>query len=63
MITADRNLQYQQNLDKFSLQIVVLLIFDNRFKTLEPCIPRIEEAIRRMNPEIKMIEVDLRIKE
>jgi hypothetical protein len=36
LLTADKNLQYQQNLDKYPVRLIVLRILDNRFKTLAP---------------------------
>jgi len=60
LITGDRNLRYQQNLDKHLLQVVVLISYDNRYKTLKPWVPQIEEAMTGMQKEDKFIEVDLR---
>ena len=34
LLTADRNLQYQQNLDKYPIKLIVLRTHDNRLKTL-----------------------------
>ncbi|MCB0586371.1 MAG: hypothetical protein KDD06_13745 [Phaeodactylibacter sp.] len=34
LITGGQNLRYQQNLDKFPIQFVILLMFNNRFTTL-----------------------------
>lgn len=48
-VTADRNLQYQQNLENLSLTIAVLCGSDNRLITLQGLIPlmfkRITEGI------------------
>ncbi len=60
LITADRNLQYQQNLDKFPIQVVVLILYDNRYKTIAPLVPQIEEEMKKIEPEDKLIEIDLR---
>ena len=38
-ITADRNLQYQQNVEKLPLTIAVLCRLDNRRSTLQNIIP------------------------
>jgi predicted nuclease of predicted toxin-antitoxin system len=38
-ITVDQNLQYQQNLESFSLTIIVLCGSDNRRETLKKLIP------------------------
>lgn len=61
LITADRNLKYQQNLDLYNLRLIVLITHDNRYKTLKAKAPLIEEAI--LNNEInkqKIIQIDIR---
>jgi len=60
LITADRNLKYQQNLNKLPIQIVVLIMFDNRYKPLIQYVPIIEEKLLNMKPTDKIIEIDLR---
>jgi predicted nuclease of predicted toxin-antitoxin system len=40
-ITADQNLEYQQNLRSTLLAIVVLVAPDNRVATLRPLMPRL----------------------
>ena len=45
LLTADRNLRFQQNLDKYSVVVVVLITFDNRLKNLSRFISEIESAI------------------
>lgn len=40
-VTVDRNLSYQQNLDKLTLTIFVLCAFDNRRETLRLLIPKL----------------------
>lgn len=59
LTTADRNIQYQQNLDKYPIKLVVLITHDNRYKTLIPKVPIIETAILNME-EKQLIQVDLR---
>jgi predicted nuclease of predicted toxin-antitoxin system len=34
LLTADKNLQNQQNLEKYPVKLIVVRAFDNRFKTL-----------------------------
>jgi predicted nuclease of predicted toxin-antitoxin system len=46
-LTADRNLQFQQNLAHARLGVVVLVAPSNRLKDLLPLIPRVLEAISR----------------
>lgn len=60
LLTVDKNLQYQQNLDKYSVKVIVLRTFNNRYKTLTSFIPKIEEDILQ-NDDDKVLEIDLRI--
>lgn len=53
-------MQYQQNLDKHSIQLVVLLTYDNRYKTLVSKVPLIELELRKLPESTKVIIVDLR---
>ena len=59
LLTVDRNLEYQQNLDKHSVKIVVLITYDNRYKTLVPHLPLIEQGIREMKSNQKLLHIDL----
>lgn len=49
-ITADQNLEFQQDLDRFNLGVVVLFALDNRLQTLLPLVPRLLEALRTIRP-------------
>lgn len=60
LLTVDRNLPFQQNLDKFPIKVVVLRTFDNRYKTLSGFIPRIEQEIKNMPAGAKVLVIDLR---
>ncbi len=60
LLTADRNLQFQQNLEKYSVIVVVLIVFDTRLKQLIPHIETIETAILNTDQKDKVIEIDLR---
>ena len=40
-ITVDKNLKNQQNLDKFSISVFVIMATDNRIETLHPFIANI----------------------
>ncbi len=42
LMTADRNLEYQQNLDQYNLRLIVLITYDNRYNTLKEKFPIIE---------------------
>ncbi len=60
LLTADRNLQFQQNLEKYPIQIVVLFTYNNRLKALKPTVPFIESEIRKMKDDDKIFTVDVR---
>ncbi len=62
LLTSDKNLRYQQNLEKFKVRVVVLLTFDNRLKNLIAKIGEIEAKIKEANESDKIIEVDIRRK-
>ena|SRR6266487_5313923 len=41
-ITLDKNLKYQQNLNKIDLKIILLLATDNKHQTLQPYIDKVK---------------------
>src|SRR5262245_39958559 len=49
-LTADRKLQYQQNMTRFDIAIIVLIARRNRFEDYEPLIPRLLDALARIGP-------------
>lgn len=60
LLTADRNLRFQQNLEKYLVVVVVLATYDNRLKSLGPFVPKIESAILSAPLSDKLIGIDLR---
>ncbi|MDX2279266.1 MAG: hypothetical protein NW218_06745 [Saprospiraceae bacterium] len=59
LLTADKNLQNQQNLEKYPVRLIVLKTFDNRFKTLVSYVSVIQEAIINAD-DAQIIEIDIR---
>lgn len=49
-ITADRNLEFQQNLAKLPIAVVVLVARKNRVQDLEPLLPQLAEALNHLAP-------------
>ena len=49
-VTADQNVQYQQNLSSRLIGIVVLVASNNRFGTLLPLCPMASSAISTIRP-------------
>lgn len=49
-ITADQNMQYQQNLQSHILGIVVFIAPNNRLETLQPLVPNLLAALEQIKP-------------
>ena len=49
-ITADQNLEYQQELSKFSIGVIILAAPTNRFPDLKPLVPKILENLEKTRP-------------
>jgi hypothetical protein len=48
-VTIDKNLRYQQNLDRIELIIFVLLATNNRRETLQALVEKIKDKIKEGN--------------
>ncbi len=51
-VTVDRNLSFQQNLDSFSIAVVVLQARTNRLADLRPLVPNLLAAIESAPPAV-----------
>lgn len=51
LMTADRNIEFQQNLAALPLAIVVLVADSNRLESLEPLIPEVLELLKALSPK------------
>lgn len=49
-VTADQNLQYQQNLSKSELGVVVIAAPSNRMQDLKPLVSKMKDAIGTVKP-------------
>jgi len=49
-VTADQNIEHQQNLKQFSIAVVVLVVPRNELESLLPLMPRLQEALRTVQP-------------
>jgi len=47
-ITLDQNLQYQQNLSKSSMAIILLSVKNNRYESVLPLVPKILTLLHRI---------------
>jgi hypothetical protein len=50
LVTADQNIEFQQNLATLPIAVVVLVAANNRLESLEPLIPAILETLRTIRP-------------
>ena len=49
-LTADQNLEYQQNLSTLSLAVIVLVAYDNTLGTLRQLVPAVLDQLARLQP-------------
>ena len=50
LLTADKRLQYQQNIPQFDIGVVVLATIDTRLPHLQSRLPQIRNAINSVEP-------------
>ena len=50
-LTADRNLEFQQNLSKLPLAVVVLIARKNRIQDIEPLLPELGQFLNHVQPK------------
>ncbi len=50
LLTADQNIELQENLATLPLAVVVLIAESNRLESLEPLVPAILQALAVMSP-------------
>ena len=62
LLTADRNLRFQQNPEKFSAMVAVVVAHDIRLKNLIGFMKEIETRLLDANVSKKIFEIDLRHK-
>lgn len=48
-ITVDKNLRFQQNLDRFNVSVFLLIVPNNRIETLQKLIEKIKDMISKGN--------------
>jgi predicted nuclease of predicted toxin-antitoxin system len=49
-ITLDQNLQYQQNLRKSSMAVLLLSVKNNRFESIQPLVSKVFFALKSLQP-------------
>ena len=56
LLTSDRNIKYEQNLQQTGIAIVVMIARTNRLSDLLPLIPQVREVLSTIEAE-ELIEV------
>ncbi|MBI5506619.1 MAG: DUF5615 family PIN-like protein [Deltaproteobacteria bacterium] len=49
-LTADQNLEYQQNLSALPLAVFVLMALNNRIESIDPLVPELLAALQDFTP-------------
>lgn len=58
-VTIDKNLQHQQNIGRFAIQLFVLNAPNNKIDTLNPYLEKLAETLdRRVSDQVVIIELD-----
>ena len=52
LLTADQNIEFQQNLKTLPVAVVVLVADSNRLESLEPLVPKILQALTTLQPKV-----------
>ena len=50
LITADKNLEHQQNLRTLPVSVIVLIASTNRLESLAPLVPEVLELLQALPP-------------
>lgn len=50
-LTADQNIEFQQNLTTLPIAVVVLVADSNRLESLEPLVPALLQALSAISPK------------
>ena len=51
LLTADQNIEFQQNLRDLPIAVVVLIAPSNRLESLEPLVPKLLEIFQTLQPK------------
>lgn len=55
LLTFDKNLEYQQNFQKYPIFVLVLTAESNQYEKLKPLVPKLHEAL--VNPTIGVTQI------
>ena len=52
LLTADQNIEFQQNLKTLPMAVVVLVANNNRIESLEPLVPDVLKVLETLQPKV-----------
>ena len=52
VLTADQNIEFQQNLSTLPVAVVVLVAASNRLESLEPLVPAVLQVLSTLEPKV-----------
>ena len=52
LLTADQNIEFQQNLTTLPMSVVVLVAASNRLESLEPLVPDVLKVLETLQPKV-----------
>lgn len=52
LLTVDQNIEYQQNIAKLPLAVIIMVARKNRLEALEPLIPQVIQALETIHPGV-----------
>jgi hypothetical protein len=59
LLTADANIYHQQNVLLYSIAVIVLRAYDNKYESIVPLLPEVMDLLERVGPgEVHYIYVD-----
>ena len=51
LLTADQNIEFQQNLSALQIAVLILVADSNRLESLEPLVPAVLQALAVLSPK------------
>jgi predicted nuclease of predicted toxin-antitoxin system len=52
LLTADQNVEFQQNLTTLPMSVIVLVATSNRLESLEPLVPDVLKVLETLQPKV-----------
>lgn len=52
LLTADQNIEFQQNPETLPMAVVVLVADSNRLESLQPLVPEILQVLKTLQPKV-----------